>query len=382
MTIAFRCGQCGQLLRVPDQSAGKNARCPKCNALMQVPFPTQQAPYAPVPGGMGSSLNLPGQAMPQQPSGPFPQVGGGQPTPPGFGPAPTPNPYGQPAGYGSGSGIGFPSAPAPHQPAPGPYQQELPTPFSISTRGSASRAKSSSSAGIKTHTGLPWETKRQNIGMWWETSMMILGSPSYAFTKMKQRGGLGQPMMYSLLGLGIPSALVVLMLFAFTFVMALMAGDLMGPALAAGMVGCGIVAAAVAFYVVMGATVGALINAGLYHLMLMLVGGAKQEFETTFRVVSYVQGSLTWIGLIPLLGMPVGPWLVLILAAGVGLVMSVWIVIVFIIGLAKGHDIPVATAAMAVLLPTGICFALSAILSFVIFGGMIVTMLQLSQMGR
>ena len=32
MAIEFRCSQCSQLLRVPDDRAGKNARCPKCGA--------------------------------------------------------------------------------------------------------------------------------------------------------------------------------------------------------------------------------------------------------------------------------------------------------------------------------------------------------------
>src|SRR5262245_19772262 len=44
MPIEFRCSQCSQLLRVPDDSAGKNARCPKCQALMIVPGGTADAP--------------------------------------------------------------------------------------------------------------------------------------------------------------------------------------------------------------------------------------------------------------------------------------------------------------------------------------------------
>src|SRR5262245_25714825 len=37
MSIEFRCSQCGQLLRVPEDAGGKSARCPKCQALMTVP---------------------------------------------------------------------------------------------------------------------------------------------------------------------------------------------------------------------------------------------------------------------------------------------------------------------------------------------------------
>lgn len=37
MSIEFRCPNCKQRLRVPDESRGKNARCVKCQSLMQVP---------------------------------------------------------------------------------------------------------------------------------------------------------------------------------------------------------------------------------------------------------------------------------------------------------------------------------------------------------
>ncbi len=37
MPIEFRCTQCHNLLRVPDESAGAQARCPKCSAIITVP---------------------------------------------------------------------------------------------------------------------------------------------------------------------------------------------------------------------------------------------------------------------------------------------------------------------------------------------------------
>jgi phage FluMu protein Com len=60
MTIEFRCGQCNQLLRVPDNSAGKNARCPKCQALMQVPSSSP----APLPGPFAASVALLHRSLP------------------------------------------------------------------------------------------------------------------------------------------------------------------------------------------------------------------------------------------------------------------------------------------------------------------------------
>ena len=37
MTIEFRCIRCGQLLRVNEQDEGKRARCPTCNAIVDIP---------------------------------------------------------------------------------------------------------------------------------------------------------------------------------------------------------------------------------------------------------------------------------------------------------------------------------------------------------
>jgi hypothetical protein len=37
MPIEFRCSGCSKLLRTPDESAGKQARCPHCGAIVDVP---------------------------------------------------------------------------------------------------------------------------------------------------------------------------------------------------------------------------------------------------------------------------------------------------------------------------------------------------------
>lgn len=58
MAIEFRCRQCGRLLRVPDDAAGKSAQCPECQGLTTVPL-----------GGLDYSLPPPsGQPSSRQPS--------------------------------------------------------------------------------------------------------------------------------------------------------------------------------------------------------------------------------------------------------------------------------------------------------------------------
>ena len=122
MPIEFKCQHCGKQLRTPDNSAGKQGRCPHCQNLMQIPAastkqaeqaatdpfhdvlgPTQKPAAAPLEddlfGGSGSQDPLGGAAsMPHEP-----QVSGFA-----AGPTQSANPYSSPtfggaAGYGRGS---------------------------------------------------------------------------------------------------------------------------------------------------------------------------------------------------------------------------------------------------------------------------------------
>ena len=91
MPIEFRCSQCNQLLRVPDDSAGKAARCPKCQALMSVPAGESALPPAVFVQPMGAP-----PPPPPSSGNPFGDSGGRNP----FGePASSPNlnPYASPA---------------------------------------------------------------------------------------------------------------------------------------------------------------------------------------------------------------------------------------------------------------------------------------------
>jgi hypothetical protein len=104
MAIEFRCTQCGQQLRVPDESAGRTARCPKCSSLMTIPAGGSAAP-------LPSAASPPFADIPPSPypSSPYPS----SPYPPPPKPADSPfaatphsasvNPYASsplPAGYG------------------------------------------------------------------------------------------------------------------------------------------------------------------------------------------------------------------------------------------------------------------------------------------
>jgi hypothetical protein len=49
MPITFNC-TCGKILRVPDETAGRRAKCPACNAVVNVPRPEPEPEFEIVEG--------------------------------------------------------------------------------------------------------------------------------------------------------------------------------------------------------------------------------------------------------------------------------------------------------------------------------------------
>ncbi|MBC7856819.1 MAG: hypothetical protein IAF94_25595 [Pirellulaceae bacterium] len=113
MAIEFPCPHCAQLLRVGDDSAGKTAKCPKCNGLASIPAGdagtapgfSGGSPFgAPLPSSYGpptpgSSGEAPAAKNPYSDAGAASNPFGSQP---GFGggSAPSINPYASPGtGY-------------------------------------------------------------------------------------------------------------------------------------------------------------------------------------------------------------------------------------------------------------------------------------------
>ena len=294
MTIEFRCSQCNQLLRVPETSAGKNARCPKCSALMQVPA--------------GGSIS--GAVPPPPPMPTLPPMPGGAETLPSFGPPPPPasggsNPFSF-LDAGGGASAGGTALPPPPK---NPFGDGGSSPYggvgmpSSNPYASPSLTAGGYSGGLPNYgprSGLPWETKGQRFATWFETMSIILSSPSRAFTQMQQLGGIGAPLMYSIWGLLAPVLAMMLIAIPIILIISIAAGADQNAALGFGL-GVGMIVALLVggvIYVLVVATVGAFISAAIYHVCLLLVGGAKQPYETTFRVVCYVNGALGPIGLL------------------------------------------------------------------------------------
>lgn len=108
MAIEFRCTECDKLLRTPDDTAGKQAKCPECGAIMQIPTPPPREPPA-NPFGPVAPDTLPRAGSPSAhvSGSPFSAS-----LPPPEGAAESDNPYQSPTDYQALPAGGF-SQPVP-----------------------------------------------------------------------------------------------------------------------------------------------------------------------------------------------------------------------------------------------------------------------------
>jgi phage FluMu protein Com len=95
MPIEFRCTQCNRLLRTKEEAAGKQAKCPECGAILDVPAtsaphevtgapPAETGAFAPAPAAGPESPFGPGPPPPSgmaSPFGPDVPLSGGAPAP-------------------------------------------------------------------------------------------------------------------------------------------------------------------------------------------------------------------------------------------------------------------------------------------------------------
>jgi hypothetical protein len=217
------------------------------------------------------------------------------------------------------------AAPAPSAPPP-----QAPTPPTMV-------APPAGSTTAAARSGLPWD-ERHSKGLFHgfiETLQMVLSRPSEAFTAMKREGGVGEPLFYAVIG----GTFGAVFAFGYNFAFRSLAlfptrhnafDNMIG--------GVGLIFLLILAPLLI--VIGTFIAAAIYHVCLMIVGGAKQSFETTFRVICFGGGSVSPLLVIPFCG---------------GLVVLVWKIIVYSIGFARAHETDTGRAVVAVLLPLIVC---------------------------
>src|SRR6266478_4513907 len=199
-------------------------------------------------------------------------------------------------------------------------------------------------------SGLPWDQRQEKgfFNAFIETLQMVLTKPGIAFTAMKREGGLAEPLLYALIG----GSFGAIIYFIYNFVFRSLAlfpnrhnplADLLGS------LGWIVLVILAPVFVVIGTFIGS----AILHLCLMLVGGAKQSFEATFRVICFAGGSVNPLLVIPFCG---------------GLIVGVWKVVLYCIGLSRAHETDTGRAVLAVFLPLIVCCG-GLIVCAMLFGG-------------
>lgn len=195
--------------------------------------------------------------------------------------------------------------------------------------------------------GPAWE-HREELGFLkalLETVRDVLIEPTATFSRMKQRGGFGAPLVFLLILSMVGTVVQEAYNIAFQrFGGALLKGD-EANALMARMGGpLDSLQAIVIMPIVI--VIGAFLGAGIVHLCLMLVGGANRPYEATFRVLAYASGAVSVFSLVPVCG---------------ALLVAVWGLVVEIIGLSEVQQIGKGRATFAIFLPLIVCCGLIAV---------------------
>lgn len=293
MPIEFRCTSCNKLLRTADETAGKQAKCPQCGTVVDIPHPSQPAPP---PASFGEPLgNIPSPGLP----------GGREPASTPFGPASTMN----------------------------PYQSPLTAPDAYSAPSSGPRS------------GPPWERNRPSFGSFVDTVKLLYSQLPFFFLDMRREGGIGAPLGFGVIGgmIGVIAVFLTNLVLQGVFGMALGGFNQIG--VMAG-VGAASLAMALACYPVL-LVISLLLSAGICHLMLMILGGAKYPYETTFRAIAYSFGGAYLLAAIPICG---------------GYIALVVVIVFSIFGVMNAHETSGWKATGAVLIPAILCACAGVVL--------------------
>ncbi len=186
-----------------------------------------------------------------------------------------------------------------------------------------------------------WESGEGFIGAFIQTTREVLFSPTQFFKKITGSKGYWAPLIYGVICGVIGGCMAILWqwLFASKLIPAQVLS--MIPFLSIFLT---FFLIALPFMIAFSLLLGSAIT----HLCVMIVGGNKKGFETTFRALAYAySGNL--FGIIPFIGTSIG---------------GIYTLVLTIFGVREGHEISTGKAVLAVLLPLivliglGILFAL------------------------
>ena len=189
-----------------------------------------------------------------------------------------------------------------------------------------------------------------------ETTKQVLSQPAAFFRAMPVTGGLGGPLLYAVIVgyIGLFASTIYNLVFrsVLTSSLSRMGGNSDIERLAGYMQG----GAGLVMNLILGPlfiVIGLFVSAGIFHLVLLALGGAARGFEGTFRVAAYSQAA-SLFNIIPGCG---------------GLIGLVYTLVLLVIGLSEAHGISRGKSAAAVLVPfVLICCCCAGLIAIVAFG--------------
>ncbi len=218
--------------------------------------------------------------------------------------------------------------------------------------------------------GCPWENYK-TIGFFpaiIENIKQVLFSSSSFFSRMPRSGGFGMPLFYAVI-VGSIGAIVAQIWALLAKALSITPLAMLGMADQLSNTGGELTAGIAGFFIYLvfapiAIAAASFLQAGLYHLMLIILGGAEENFETTYRVVAYSMSS-SLANVIPIIG---------------SIVSSIWGMVIIINGLREAHGIQNKTAVMAVLLPLIVC-CVCGVAFAILFGGALLSLIGAASFG-
>ncbi len=201
-------------------------------------------------------------------------------------------------------------------------------------------------ARVRVGVGLGTAMDAKERGRWLEAFVSVLRmsavDPVRHFERVRDGRGWTRPLIFAL----VISAIVFLIAAAYQMGFQLLAAsmeiaaELANPLALAAVPFSGLVLVVFAIIgVPVGTAVALMVQAGIYHLCLMVLGAARRGFVDTFRVTCYSMGPQL-AQIVPILG---------------GLVAWAWQIVLTIIGLKTVHETSYGRSSVAVLLPMLLC---------------------------
>jgi hypothetical protein len=242
-------------------------------------------------------------------------------------------------------GGGFASGPlaGTYQPLPGyaPPGGLPANPFADASQATNPYAPSISPAAVyqppiddRGRRGLPWE-RDPSMGTFWETTQLVLASPSEAFSRMRRGGGFGNPMGFltagTVLGQVTQTLYIALGSTIYLFLLRPQPEIIIGSVVIWSLRVLGQLAQSL-----FAGLAGGFLAAGLWHGCCRLFGAGRGGYQGTYRALAFVQGSTQALGVVPIIG---------------PLVALVYFFVLMIHAVVHTHEVSGVRAAAAVCIP-------------------------------